>query len=252
MSWYATWLPRCHGPKHGTTISGLPLVVRTWNVFHGNTFPPGRHAFLHEMLDVVCGDRPDVVCLQELPVWGLARLEEWSGMQVFHVVARSPRVPGRLGRFLTRLHHGFFRSAFVGQANAVLVAPALDADDLGWKRISDPGREPRVVHAVRIADRLVVAHFHASTDLVAARAELERARSFVEGLARPGEPVVLAGDFNLVSPQVGGYSEPAPGIDHVLVRGAQVSELLVWPPERRELAGRMLSDHAPVEVTIDV
>ncbi len=227
-------------------------MVRTWNVFHGNTFPPGRHAFLHEMLDVVCSDRPGVVCLQELPVWGLARLEEWSGMQAFYVVARTPRVPGRFGRSLTRLHHGFFRSAFVGQANAILVAPGHDAEDLGWKRISDPGREPRVVQAVRVADRLVVAHFHASTDLVAARAELERAQSFVEGLARAGEAVVLAGDFNLVSPQVEGYSGPAPGIDHVLVRGALVSGPLVWPPERRERAGRLLSDHPPVEVTIDL
>ncbi len=226
--------------------------MRTWNVFHGNTFPPGRHAFLHEMLDVVCSDRPDVVCLQELPVWGLARLEEWSGMQAFHVVARVPRVPGQFGRFLTRLHHGFFRSAFVGQANAILVAPGLEVADLGWKRISDPGREPRVVHAVRVADLLAVAHFHASTDLVASRTELGRAQAFVEGLARPGEPVVLAGDFNLVSPQVEGYSEPAPGIDHVLVRGAQVSEPVVWPPERRERSGRLFSDHAPVEVTIDL
>ena len=233
------------------TIPSLRFVVRTWNVFHGNTFPPGRHAFLEEMLDVVCHDRPDVVCLQELPVWGLAHLEKWSGMQAIQVVARTPRVPGRLGRFLTLLHHGFFRSAFVGQANAILVAAGLGAEDLGWTRISDSGREPRAAQAVRIDDGLLVANFHASTDLVAARTELERVRVFAEELARPGEAVCLAGDFNLVSPQVEGYSEPTPGIDHVLVRGAAVSAPLVWPPERRERSGRLLSDHAPVEVTID-
>ena len=225
--------------------------MRTWNVFHGNTFPPGRHAFLREMLDVVCHDRPDVVCLQELPVWGLAPLEDWSGMQAFQVVARTPRMPGRLGRFLTRLHHGFFRSAFVGQANAILVAPGLGAEDLGWTRISDRGREPRAAQAVRIDGRLVVVNFHASTDLVAARAELERVRVFAEGLAGGVEAVCIVGDFNLVSPQLEGYSAPAPGIDHVLVRGAEVSEPVVWPPEQRELAGRLLSDHAPVEVGIE-
>jgi endonuclease/exonuclease/phosphatase family metal-dependent hydrolase len=224
--------------------------VRTWNVFHGNTFPPGRHAFLEQMLDVVCHDRPDVVCLQEVPAWGIAHLEQWSGMQAFSVVARAPRVPGRFGRFLTRLHHGFFRSAFVGQANTILVAPALAAEDLGSKQISDIGRERRVVQAVRVAQRTVIANLHASTDLLAARTEVDRAREFAEGLARSGEVVVLAGDLNLVSPRLEGYSEPAPGIDHVLVRGAEASEPLVRPPEQRELSGRLLSDHAPVEVTI--
>jgi endonuclease/exonuclease/phosphatase family metal-dependent hydrolase len=204
------------------------------------------------MLELVCRDRPEVVCLQELPVWGLARLEEWSGMQAFQVVARTPRAPGGLGRFLTRLHHGFFRSAFVGQANAILVARGLVTDDLGWTRLSDRGREPRAAQAVRVTGRLLVANLHASTDLFAARAEVERARAFAEELARPEGAVALAGDFNLVSPRLDGYSEPAPGIDQVLVRGAQTSEPLVWPPVRRERYGRLLSDHAPVEVAIDV
>lgn len=202
------------------------------------------------MLELVCRDRPDVVCLQELPVWGLPRLEEWSGMPAFQVVTRTPRVPGGLGRFLTRLHHGFFRSAFVGQANAILVARGLDAEDLGWTRISDRGREPRAAQAVRVDGRLVVANFHASTDLVAARVEVDRARRFAEELAHAGEAVCLAGDFNLLSPHLEGYSEPTPGIDHVLVRGAPASGALVWPPQRRERSGRQLSDHAPVEVTV--
>jgi endonuclease/exonuclease/phosphatase family metal-dependent hydrolase len=204
------------------------------------------------MIELVCRDRPGVVCLQELPVWGLERLEGWSGMQVFPAVARRPRVPGRIGPPVTRLYHGFFRSALVGQANAILVAPELEAEDLGLLQISHRGLEPRVVQAVRVADRLVVANLHASTDLVAARAELERARSYAEGLARPGEAVVLAGDLNLVSPHLAGYSEPTSGIDHVLVRGAPASDALVWPPERRERSGRLLSDHAPVEVTVGV
>ena len=202
------------------------------------------------MIELVSQDRPEVVCLQELPVWGLERLEDWSGMQVFPAVARRPRLPGRTGPLVTRLYHGFFRSALVGQANAILVAPALEAEDLGLIQISHRRLEPRVVQAVRVADRFVVANFHASTDLVAARAELERAQSFAEGLARSGEAVVLAGDLNLVSPEVEGYSEPTDGIDHVLVRGAPASEPVVWLPERRVRSGGLLSDHAPVEVTI--
>jgi endonuclease/exonuclease/phosphatase family metal-dependent hydrolase len=235
----------------GTTISDLPLLVRTWNVFHGNTFPPGRHAFLQEMMELVAHDEPGVVCLQELPLWALDRLQEWSGMRVFPAVARRPRVPSRLGTFLTRLNHGFFRSAFVGQANAILVTPALEAENLGLRQISEPGQEPRVVQAVRVDGRLVVANLHASTTTAAALVEIDRALAFAEAQAEPGDAVILAGDFNLSEFHLEGYTEPAGGIDHVLVRGAPVTPASVWPPEQRELSGRLLSDHAPVEVVID-
>ncbi len=83
-----------------------------------------------------------------------------------------------------------------------------------------------------------------------ARLELERARAFAEAAARAGEVVVLAGDFNLQQLVLAGYSTAADGIDHVLVTGAAASAPLVWPLERRELDGVILSDHAPVEVVI--
>jgi endonuclease/exonuclease/phosphatase family metal-dependent hydrolase len=235
----------------GRTIPGLALVVRTWNVFHGNTFPPGRSAYLHEIVAVVTEDAPDVVCLQELPLWGLEHLERWSGMQVFPAVARRPRAPGRLGVWLTRLHHGFFRSAFVGQANAILVARTLEAEKLGTRRISDPGREPRVVQAVRVAERFVVVNLHASTTAAAALVEVDRALELAESHARPDDVVILAGDFNLDEFHLEGYTEPAGGIDHVLVRGAPVSPASVWPPERRAFGDRLLSDHPVVEVTVE-
>ena len=47
-----------------------------------------------------------------------------------------------------------------------------------------------------------------------------------------------------------GFSPPGPGIDHVLVRGADVSEHHRWPLDRRRVDGRLLSDHAPVEVAL--
>ena len=47
-----------------------------------------------------------------------------------------------------------------------------------------------------------------------------------------------------------GWSALGPGIDHVLVRGLSVEPLLVWPEERRRQNGLVLSDHAPVEVTL--
>ena len=202
------------------------------------------------MIELVCSDSPAVVCLQEVPVWGIARLEEWSSMQAFAVVARSPRVPGRAGVRVTRWNQGLFRSAFVGQANAVLVARSLTAEDRGHLQISDPGCERRVVQAVGVAGSYVIANLHANRGREVAQLELERARVFTEAASRSGEVVVLAGDFNLRDVQLEGYSASTEGIDHVLVQGASVSVPLVWATERREHSGAVLSDHAPVEVTI--
>jgi len=68
-----------------------------------------------------------------------------------------------------------------------------------------------------------------------------------------GLPSVLAGDFNLRAEhllELQGWSALGPGIDHVLVRGLAASTLTIWPVERRRQNGVVLSDHAPVEVTI--
>ena len=49
-----------------------------------------------------------------------------------------------------------------------------------------------------------------------------------------------------------GFSAALPGIDHVLVRGAPSSAPRRWPDERRLHEGRLLSDHAPVEVELEL
>ena len=201
----------------------MALLVRTWNVFHGNALPPRRRGFLREMIELVCSDAPDVVCLQEVPVWGIARLEEWSSMQALAVVARAPRVPGRAGVHITRWNQGFFRSAFVGQANAILVSRSLTTEERGRLQISDAGRERRIVQAVGVGGSYLIANLHANRGLEVAHVEVERARAFAEAASRPGEVVVLAGDFNLSDIELAGYSPATDGIDHVLVRGAAAS-----------------------------
>ena len=40
------------------------LLVRSWNVFHGNTRPPGRGSRLQTMIRLATADQPDVLCLQ--------------------------------------------------------------------------------------------------------------------------------------------------------------------------------------------
>jgi len=234
----------------------MRLVVRSWNVFHGNADPPRRKGYLRRMLELASGDTPDVLCLQEVPVWALPRIDDWAGMQGFGAVTRPPLWLGPLSSWLTRLHQGLFRSGLAGQANAVLVAARHHATDMGHARISDAGRERRVAQAVRLDDvGVVVGNLNASNefrDAAVPGAELERARSFVEERAQAGDAVVLAGDFNLRRPELEGFSGPGEGIDHVLVRGATAGPVVAWERERRTVDGVVLSDHAPVDCVVEV
>jgi endonuclease/exonuclease/phosphatase family metal-dependent hydrolase len=230
------------------------MLVRRWNLFHGNTHPPGRRSRLKDMIALATADRPDVLCLQEVPLWALPELRGWSGMSEHHVVARRARLGVRLGGAITRLNNGFFRSALAGQANAILLAPGLVPLVHSTLRIDERRDEPRFCHAVKLAG-LVIGNLHATNDFrrpAAPAAEIARAEAFVTGVA-DGLPCVLAGDFNLRAEHLHefpGWSALGPGIDHVLVRGLGASPLQTWPLERRRQNGAVLSDHAPVEVTI--
>ena len=268
------------------------VLVRTWNLFHGNAKPTERRAFLEEMVRLASADEPDVLCLQEVPVWAVGELAAWSGMAAFGDVAARPSIgpfpsTASIGRALTSLDHGLLRSAFTGQANAVLVSPPLEgvrepalvlnprsfrraqARWLGLGLVARLAwaRERRVCQAVRVIDpdgrTTLVGNLHATSygpDQRLADAELLRAAAFVDGLAAVGEPVVLCGDFNVTAARSRtiadlcsaewGFAGPGPGIDHVLVRGATASAAERWPDQRRSVDGRLLSDHAPVEVRV--
>jgi endonuclease/exonuclease/phosphatase family metal-dependent hydrolase len=225
----------------------VPVLVRSWNVFHGRTSPSGPRVHLREMIELVSHDAPDVVCLQELPLWALSRLEEWSRMAAESAIAKRTPVPPWLGGLLQRHDPKRFRSGVTGQANAILLAPSLGSLAHRTVRISERGRERRVCHAVRL-NGIVIGNVHASNEFKrpeVPRAELKRAHELVESMAAAGEARVLAGDFNLRDPEL-----PGPNIDHIVVAGVDHGPLEVWPDERRLHNGAVLSDHAPVEMRI--
>ena len=240
------------------------------------------------MVRLASADRPAVLCLQEVPAWALGQLDDWSGMPAVGAVAQRPHLgplpsTAEVGRVLTELHHGLLRSAFAGQGNAILLGPEFQVREhrhvilnpfrfrraqarrleLGFIERLAWSKERRICHAVRVQrgeETLVVANLHATgfKDKRVPDAELLRAAVFVDGMARPGEPVLLCGDFNLsvsnsrtlaeLTSAEWGFSGPTPtGIDHVLVRGLDASQPVRWPTERRLHEGRLLSDHAPVE-----
>jgi endonuclease/exonuclease/phosphatase family metal-dependent hydrolase len=223
------------------------VLIRSWNVYHGRSHPAGRRGYLRSAIELVTSDEPDVVCLQELPLWSLPRLEAWSGMQAF--TARTKRAPfgAVAGRAVTAAHYGLLRSAFTGQANAILVRLDHVVEDLGSLVISDRRHHPRVCQAIKLDERLVLANVHASGNV--AQRQVNRALAWLADLVHHGEPVVLAGDFNtaLALPR---FSPPHGGIDDILVRDVEATPLQVWPVERRRQNGVVLSDHAPVELSV--
>jgi len=258
------------------------VLVRSWNLFHGNTVPAGRRAYLDEMVSLATADDPDVLCVQEVPAWALPR---------FTVADRAAPpslgplpIPAVVGKLLTEPNHGLFRSLFAGQGNAIQVGPRLrvlrhdmqvlnprgfraaQSASLGLDGIMRLAwaKERRIVQAARLLHddgrTFVVANLHctSSRDSRIPTVELERAARFAIDCSEHGDVVVLAGDFNVVGAAPVyrqltdryGFSRPGPWIDHVLVRGAPVAELRVWNDERRARGAVLLSDHAPVEVEI--
>jgi endonuclease/exonuclease/phosphatase family metal-dependent hydrolase len=272
------------------------VLVRTWNLFNGNTFPPGRRAYLQEMVELITADKPDVVCLQEVPIWAFGSIGGWARMKAVTARARRPTlgpipIPPLLGKSITSLHHGLIRSAFAGQGNVILI-PAdakirstktttlntnVYCEERGAKLGLTPKamraweRERRICHLVHYElptrQRVLVGNLHATSyqsDPRLADAELRRAASFVDHAAELEEVVILAGDFNLTreqsrtiqelesEPPESRWRDVGPHIDHILFRGAVAESERVWPDSERGYDGKILSDHAPVEVSLSV
>lgn len=241
------------------------MLVRTWNLFHGNTVPPGPRAHLDEMVRRATADDPDVLCVQEVPAWALGRFTVGDA-------ARRAPLGATIGRLLTAPNHGLIRSAVSGQGNAIQLSPRLRAVDhrvveLNPPDLRPPGapRERRIVQLVRLqreGGAVALAHTHCSSseDKSIPDAEVLRAAGLLREFAREGEPQILAGDLNVWgdrSPAIAeltgpewGFSAATDGLDQVLVRGAPAQPPRRLPDEWRAYRGRLLSDHAPVEVEV--
>jgi endonuclease/exonuclease/phosphatase family metal-dependent hydrolase len=273
------------------------VVVRTWNLFHGNTVPPGRKAYLREMVELITADKPEIVCLQEIPAWALKSIGSWSnGMQVVTSRAQRPKlgpfpIPASLGRALTAPNHGLIRSAFAGQGNAILFPAEAKVREqktitlntnvfteergarlgLTEKQMRWWERERRVCHLVQYElpnrERFLVANLHATSapqDLRLPDAELRRAVNFVIRCSELEEALIVAGDFNITRdrsetiqeleslPRESRWTNVGEHIDNFLLRRAIATKVRVWPDEERECKGRLLSDHAPVEIELEV
>jgi endonuclease/exonuclease/phosphatase family metal-dependent hydrolase len=238
----------------------LRLLVRSWNVYHGRTHPQSSTLHLEQMVRLVTADAPDVVALQEVPLWAVGRLGGWSGMSASWAMT-MPAILGPLARRVTEADPVRFRSRLTGQANALLVNPHFEGGrhrrlvlnpDLSRTDWLLRGGQRRVCQTLEVdvgGERVVLANLHASNyaDTAVMAAEIERAAAFLDG----PEPCVLCGDFNVPRHAVPGFTEPIGGIDQILVRRLELDRGPErWPEERRRAGGEILSDHAPVEAVI--
>jgi endonuclease/exonuclease/phosphatase family metal-dependent hydrolase len=209
------------------------------------------------MVRLVTADAPDVVALQEVPLWGVRKLGEWSGMIPAWAMT-MPAPLGPLARRLTDLDPQRFRSSFTGQANALLVNPHFEEGEhhrvilnpsLSWREWLLHGGQRRVCHALGIevhGSRVVLANLHASNSSNRRLVSEEIARA--AGFLAEAERCVLCGDFNVPRLTVPGFTEPIEGIDQILLRGLVLERgPEPWPDARRKVQGVLLSDHAPVE-----
>jgi endonuclease/exonuclease/phosphatase family metal-dependent hydrolase len=256
------------------------VLIRSWNLFHGNTSPPQRRGFLHEMMALATADSPHVLCAQEVPAWALGRFTVGD-------LASRPPLGTEVGRVLTAAHHGIVGGGVAGQGVGIWLADASQlaahyvhrlnprayrarrARLLGLDRTArwTWAKEARIVQIVRLridGRHLLIANTHCTGYAGDSRIpddELLAAARFTESVARPDDVVVLAGDFNLkagrsralavLTGAARRYSAPGRGIDHILVRDAAASDLRIWPEQRRRrVDGTLLSDHAPVELEV--
>jgi endonuclease/exonuclease/phosphatase family metal-dependent hydrolase len=234
------------------------MLVRTWNLYHGRTQPKSGRTYLERMIRLMTIDAPAVVALQEIPIWSLGLLERWSGMQAEWAIT-VPNLLGPAARFVTSLDPVRMRFSAAGQANAVLLNPhfevtehevyVLNPEVSRWD-VAFGGRQRRVCQALMVETHegaFLVANLHATNHLESAKLEVALAAEQIAEV----QHVLFCGDFNVPRFTVPEYSPPIDGIDQILVRGFElVGGPGPWPNERREVDGRLLSDHAPVEAEV--
>jgi len=238
-----------------------------------------RRKHLETMARLMVEDDPDLILLQEVPVWAGPELRALTGMGLTLAPAYGAHVPFvhvplplAVGAAVGRALPDLVRTQVEGQANAVLYGPSLLLVSARRAQVNEGRRfrgEPRIAQLVRLRHRaagreFVVANVH--LDPGDNREQVERAGFMLERFAR-GAPMVLGGDVNAPASSPGvrglvqrGWIEDASAvdarIDHIFVRGFEMEEPATpWDSRRREIVrdGALpirLSDHDPVDAVI--
>jgi len=269
----------------------MEIRVLTWNIFHGRDGPPDKalyttwaewtrktetnktHAQVNRDLwrdytDMLCAAEWDIAILQECPPrWEPGFSRECAADSFRALTSRNwlERLSWAIAR-----HWPDLIGSSEGGSNLILArgdaGKIIDRRELTVRRRRP---ERRTVAFAKLECGLCVSNIHASTAVP--RAEEELLMAGEKAVEWAGDsPLVFGGDMNVRPYQSKVYDQLAEryglegitatdSIDHLLVRAAEVtSPPRAWPPEAREIRDEAtglalrLSDHAPVEITVDV
>ena len=218
-----------------------PLLVLTFNLFHGRAVPAAGRPLAAEFAGALAGWEWDVALLQEVPPWWPGPLARACGASAR--MALTSRNWGYAARRAIAARNPDLLAANGGGCNAILVRGRRIAEHRTRTLTRRPER--RVLHAVRLADGDWVANVHASTHPPEQRRRdlLTAAATAQEWAA--GAPLVFGGDLNSTRPAMPGLMHVAGHhVDHVFTNGRPAAA----PAEL--LDAGTLSDHRPLRVAL--
>jgi endonuclease/exonuclease/phosphatase family metal-dependent hydrolase len=267
----------------------MEVRVLSWNIFHGRDAPPDKSLFTwrsewlrriernethvqvnkdlwRDYTDMVCAAAWDVALLQECPPRWKPGFERECRADSF--MSKTSR--NWLENLSWRIARGWpdLIGSSEGGSNLILARKQAGRIVETHEMVVRQRRpERRTMEFARLECGLCITNIHASTAVPLAEEELLAAAE--QALEWAGDrPLVFGGDMNVRPYQSAVYDQIAErtglqgitatdSIDHLLVRGAEVSSpAKPWPPEAREIPyedtglALRLSDHAPVELTV--
>ena len=267
----------------------MQIRVFSWNIYHGRDGPPDPALYTkraewtrrternethiqvnrdlwREFTDMLCAAEWDVALLQECPPrWKPGFSRECKADAYQSLTSRN-----MLARISWAIARGWpdLIGSSEGGSNLILSRGAAGKIVKGRTlKVRRYRPERRTMAFAALECGLCVGNIHASTSPPLAEQELRlSAERLVEWAG--DRPLVFGGDFNVRPKNSGVFDDLAEhhglkgitapdSIDHLLVRGAKVvSPPRPWAPKKRELEedglALRLSDHAPVELTIEL
>jgi endonuclease/exonuclease/phosphatase family metal-dependent hydrolase len=224
------------------------VLILSWNLFHGRSLPPTRHALLDQFAAKLTEWQWDVALLQETPPWWPAELARAAGAEQRSAMTSRNSLPS-LRRAVAERDPELIRSNG-GGCNAILARTPI-AEHAALRLRTWPER--RVAQLVRLRDGPCVVNFHASTRAALAEHELRRLwRRALDWAA--GDRLILGGDLNLCAPHAPDAAAHVARchVDHIFVRGLAPIGQAEALQRRLALDDRSveLSDHAPLRVRV--
>lgn len=253
-------------PKHAATLS---LKVLTVNTHKGFTHF-GRRFMLHELREAIRASRADIVFLQEVlgfHAHHARRIRKWPNSSQYEFLADSIWRDYAYGRNAV-YPHGNHGNAVLSKFPIV----AWDNTDISLGNHERRGLLHCILRPPELGKNIHVVCVHLGLREAHRREQVRKLRRLVETRVPPDDPLIIAGDFNdwrlraqkkmlripglkeVFHDSVGRVARTFPArfpflrLDRIYVRGVRDCRPVFDYPR----IWKVLSDHAPLAVDLDV